>query len=180
VAVPLAGTVWAYDLALKATPAGPVAMAAARALDVLMGAGTDRLGSAGPTALTVGAHTLAVSMLSRREVEGASPWLPRATLVATAGVAAAVGFAGRRASIINRLVSAGLLAIYVTSFGRAQLAAARNPAPQQMQRAVGAGILGMMPLQASLLAGKGLPRTALLVAAGFPLARRLFRRVSPT
>ncbi|MFE1841795.1 UbiA family prenyltransferase [Streptomyces sviceus] len=38
VAVPLAATVWAYDLALKDTPAGPFAMAAARGLDLLLGA----------------------------------------------------------------------------------------------------------------------------------------------
>ncbi|MFJ4206790.1 SCO3242 family prenyltransferase [Streptomyces sviceus] len=38
VAVPLAATVWAYDLALKDTPAGPFAMATARGLDLLLGA----------------------------------------------------------------------------------------------------------------------------------------------
>ncbi|MYW62703.1 prenyltransferase [Streptomyces sp. SID8379] len=35
----LAATVWAYDLGLKHTPAGPAAMGAARGLDVLLGAG---------------------------------------------------------------------------------------------------------------------------------------------
>ncbi|WP_118082327.1 SCO3242 family prenyltransferase [Streptomyces sp. CC0208] len=38
IAVPLAATVWAYDLALKDTPAGPFAMATARGLDLLLGA----------------------------------------------------------------------------------------------------------------------------------------------
>ncbi|WSQ15778.1 UbiA family prenyltransferase [Streptomyces sp. NBC_01231] len=38
VAAPLAATVWAYDLALKHTPAGPFAMATARGLDLLLGA----------------------------------------------------------------------------------------------------------------------------------------------
>ncbi|EFL36045.1 conserved hypothetical protein, partial [Streptomyces viridochromogenes DSM 40736] len=38
VAAPLAATVWAYDLTLKHTPAGPVAMAVARGLDLLLGA----------------------------------------------------------------------------------------------------------------------------------------------
>ncbi|MEU0409783.1 UbiA family prenyltransferase [Streptomyces griseorubiginosus] len=38
VAAPLAATVWAYDLALKNTPLGPVAMATARGLDLLLGA----------------------------------------------------------------------------------------------------------------------------------------------
>jgi UbiA prenyltransferase family len=180
VAMPLAATVWAYDLALKATPVGPVAMAAARSLDVLLGAGAGRLDAARPAALIVGAHTLVVSMLSRREIEGAGPWLPRATLAATVAVGAAAGFAGRRAPATHRLAGAGMLAVYGTTFGRAQLAAARNPAPEQMQRAVGAGILGMMPLQASLLAGRDSPRAAALVLAGFPLARHLSRRVSPT
>ncbi|WP_374117800.1 SCO3242 family prenyltransferase [Streptomyces sp. S07_1.15] len=36
-ATTLAGTVWAYDLWLKNTPAGPAAMAAARGLDLLLG-----------------------------------------------------------------------------------------------------------------------------------------------
>ncbi|WP_329544571.1 UbiA family prenyltransferase [Streptomyces sp. NBC_01356] len=40
VAAPLAATVWAYDLVLKRTPAGPAAMATARGLDVLLGATT--------------------------------------------------------------------------------------------------------------------------------------------
>ncbi|WP_326700938.1 UbiA family prenyltransferase [Streptomyces sp. NBC_01754] len=38
VASGLAATVWAYDLRLKHTPAGPAAMAAARSLDLLLGA----------------------------------------------------------------------------------------------------------------------------------------------
>ncbi|MEU6798198.1 UbiA family prenyltransferase, partial [Nonomuraea wenchangensis] len=35
----LAGAVWAYDLGLKRTAAGPASMAACRVLDVLLGAG---------------------------------------------------------------------------------------------------------------------------------------------
>ncbi|MFC8079162.1 UbiA family prenyltransferase [Streptomyces sp. NPDC057307] len=41
----LAATVWAYDLRLKHTPAGPAAMGAARALDVLLGATATRSAS---------------------------------------------------------------------------------------------------------------------------------------
>ncbi|MFG3028553.1 SCO3242 family prenyltransferase [Streptomyces sp. NPDC048253] len=43
-ATAIAGTVWAYDLRLKHTAAGPAAMAAARGLDLLMGA----VATAGP------------------------------------------------------------------------------------------------------------------------------------
>ncbi len=48
VAVPLAATVWAYDLRLKHTPAAPAAMATARALDLLLGATATRANGPGP------------------------------------------------------------------------------------------------------------------------------------
>ncbi|MGW6271271.1 UbiA family prenyltransferase [Streptomyces sp. NPDC055060] len=46
VATGLAATVWAYDLCLKHTPAGPAAMAAARSLDLLLGAAATSAGAA--------------------------------------------------------------------------------------------------------------------------------------
>lgn len=94
-AVPLAGAVWAYDLAAKNTAAGPGVMAACRGLDVLLGASRGRAVRAVPAALTVAAHTYTVTVLSRREVSGASRTLPAATMAGTAAVAAAV-VAGRR------------------------------------------------------------------------------------
>ncbi|GGT06401.1 SCO3242 family prenyltransferase [Streptomyces chromofuscus] len=86
VAAPLAATVWAYDLALKHTPAGPVAMAAARGLDHLLGAAatTGRPGGALPSAALLGTHTLAVTVVSRRETQGGSSLPPLAALAATA------------------------------------------------------------------------------------------------
>jgi 4-hydroxybenzoate polyprenyltransferase len=47
VALPLAATVWAYDLWLKRGPLGPLAMGACRGLDVLLGAAGAVPGSAG-------------------------------------------------------------------------------------------------------------------------------------
>ncbi|MFH8801052.1 SCO3242 family prenyltransferase [Streptomyces sp. NPDC017936] len=58
-ATALAATVWAYDLRLKHTPAAPAAMAAARALDLLLG-----------TTATVSAPT---AVRSRRTAAGAAP-----------------------------------------------------------------------------------------------------------
>ncbi|WP_116950306.1 SCO3242 family prenyltransferase [Jiangella endophytica] len=87
VAVPLAATVWAYDLVAKATPAGPVAMGAARGLDVLLGAGGRERAAALP-ALAVATHTVGVTVLSRGEVHGASPSSARVALGATAAAAA--------------------------------------------------------------------------------------------
>lgn len=168
--MPLAATVWAYDFLLKSTPFGPVAMAAARTLDVLLGAGGAR--AALPAALTVGAHTMAVTTLSRSEVDGATPALPAATLVATAGVRVAAGRVGPLAS--------ALLGTYAVTTGRAQYDAVRDPKAPVIRRAVGAGIHGMIPLQAGLIARTGAWRSALAVAAAFPLARALSRKVSPT
>jgi 4-hydroxybenzoate polyprenyltransferase len=187
VAVPLAATVWAYDLALKATPAGPAAMAAARVLDVLLGAGTGRLREALPPAALVGAHTLAVTALSRREVTGGGPALPAATLAATGAVALSAAAwpvprrgHGRAARLLRQAAGAGLLGSYLSTAGRPQLAAVKDPGADRIRRAVGAGILGLIPLQASLAARRGALPAAAAVAAGFPLARRLSRKVSPT
>ncbi len=49
-----------------------------------------------------------------------------------------------------------------------------------MQRAVGAGVLGLIPLEAALLDRAGAPRLAAGLVTLWPLARRLSRRVSPT
>jgi 4-hydroxybenzoate polyprenyltransferase len=181
VAVPLAGTIWAYDMVLKSTPAGPVVMAAARSLDVLLGAGGQR--AAAPAAAVMGAHTLAVTVLSRSEVEGASPVLPAAALVATGGVCLAAGRVRPSPSAAKgprAWAGKALFAGYAAGVGSAQLAAVKDPTPGPLQRAVGAGIMGMIPLQAALIARAGSARSALLIAAAYPLARRLSRRVSPT
>ncbi|HET9141479.1 SCO3242 family prenyltransferase [Actinophytocola sp.] len=174
VAVPLAGTVWLYDLVLKPTPAGPVAMAAARTLDVLLGAGGAR--AALPAALTVGGHTLTTTVLSRGEVHGLRPEVPAAALAATAMIAVSTVAGAPR----HRLATLALATGYAAGVGRAQSEAMRDPTSGPVRRAVGAGILGLMPLQAALLARVGSVRAALPVALAFPLARRLSRKVAAT
>lgn len=186
VAGPLAATAWAYDLAAKTTPAGPVTMAAARTLDVLLGAGGSRAAmvAALPAALAVGTHTLGVTELSRGEVAGGSPGAARGALVATGGAAALSAAAASAHRGPHRRLDRGaglaLTVAYLAAVVPPQLDAARKPAPELVRRAVGAGILGLVPLQASLIARAGAPRMAVLVAAAFPVARRLSRKVSPT
>ena len=190
VALPLAGTIWAYDLGLKSTPAGPLAMAAARVLDVLLGAGAQRLRPAVPIASLIGAHTLAITLLSRGEVTGTVRRLPLATLGITTLVAGCSGAARCSAATRcppaaaaprwHRLVTRSLLGTYLATFGTAQLAAARDPAAPMVRRAVSTGILALLPLQAALAGRAGAPRTAAAIAAAFPVSRRLARKVSPT
>ncbi|EGJ73613.1 hypothetical protein STTU_0824 [Streptomyces sp. Tu6071] len=89
----LASTVWAYDLRLKHTPWGPLAMGAARGLDVLLGAAAQpgartRTALAAAGALT--AHTTAVTAVSRHEVRGGSTSAPLAALAASTALGAAL------------------------------------------------------------------------------------------
>ncbi|WP_326574995.1 UbiA family prenyltransferase [Streptomyces sp. NBC_00481] len=231
-ALPLAGAVWAYDLKLKSTPAGPAAMASARALDVLAGAsaagrGPDRTAGTGaallraavPAAL-VGVHTYTLTALSRHEISGAPARLPAATLAAstTTALATALPVVGpalarraargsqrdgattaawpgttagatgtvrasagvsRSAEARAAVVAAGALA-YLGSYGTAQARAVREPSGENVRRAVGAGILGLMPLQAALTARSGATVAAAALGVVHPLARRLARRMSPT
>ncbi|MER7169871.1 SCO3242 family prenyltransferase [Streptomyces mesophilus] len=92
VAGALAGTVWAYDLGLKNTPAGPLAMAGARSLDLLLGAvaTTGRVRPALSASALLGAHTFSVTTVSRREAEGGSTLAPLTGLAVTAVLSRAV------------------------------------------------------------------------------------------
>ncbi|GAA2627064.1 UbiA family prenyltransferase [Dactylosporangium fulvum] len=178
IAVPLAGAVWAYDLKLKNTPAGPAAMATCRALDVLLGASGGRLRKAAAPAATAFAHTYTVTALSRAEVHGASPEVPAATLVGTAVVAASAAVSRNRGW--RALVPAGLVAWYARRYGEPQLRAFDKPSPENVRASVGAGILNLPTLQGALTARAGSPVAGVAVAAAAPLARQLSKRLSPT
>jgi UbiA prenyltransferase family protein len=189
VAGPLAATVWVYDLAAKrSATAGPAAMALARGLDVLLGAG-GRTSRAMVPAIAVAGHTAGVTLLSRGEVNGTSRRASRAALTGTAGAAAlAVGTAlrpgphPRPGNAVGRAAGAAVAtAAYLRTVGRAQAASARLPGdPATVRAATGTGVRGGIPLQAALLAGSGAAAAAALVAAAGPLARLASKVVSPT
>jgi 4-hydroxybenzoate polyprenyltransferase len=177
--VPLACLVWAYDLGLKSTPFGPAAMAGTRVLDVLTGAVAAGQPARGALpALLVGVHTYTLTALSRHEISGGEARVPAATL--TASVVTAGGAALSTGGRVERVV-AGLGALaYLGTYGRAQVRAIREPTGRNMRRAVGAGIVGLVPLQAALTARAGAPVAAAALALLHPVARRLARRISPT
>lgn len=201
VSTALAASVWAYDLRLKHTAAGPVAMGAARALDLLLGAtatggpapaSPDR--SALPAALLLGAHTVAVTLVSRREAQGGSTAMPLAALAAVASLGALTGrvrakdpsaapaapAAHPTGRALAEAAGPALAAVYVGTAARPLLHAALNPSPALTQRAVGGGIRAMIPLQAALAARGGALGTALAVMGLVPAARALARKVSVT
>ncbi|MER5747400.1 SCO3242 family prenyltransferase [Streptomyces sp. NPDC002225] len=128
--LPLAAAVWAYDLGLKATPLGPAAMAAARALDVLHGTRPGHAAAALPAAGAVAAHTFAVTRLSRHEVEGAPPGEPELSLATTTAITAA-GTAHLLTTATSRLSSAAAAGAHLgapaASSSAAALLAAETP-----------------------------------------------------
>ncbi|MFD5794175.1 SCO3242 family prenyltransferase [Streptomyces diastatochromogenes] len=188
--LPLAATVWAYDLGLKRTPLGPLAMAAARALDVLHGTGPAPATPALRAATTVGLHTWAVTRLSRHEVNGEAGYEPLVSLAVTAATAlgtSGVAATGDRLASLRNLLTPDLTvplltsALYATTCARPQWAALRDSTdPARIRAAVGAGIHALLPLQAALVAWAGAPKLAVVLAAGLPQAARLARKVSPT
>lgn len=208
VALPLTALIWAYDLKLKSTPAGPAAMAGARALDVLAGAvagggnppwhGSRGGGTAGALArgavpaLLTGVHTYTITALSRHEISGAPARLPATTLAVSSATALSTVLPSLLPAVLpprraltrekaarTAVASAGVLA-YLGTYGLAQVRAVRDPQASSVRRAVGAGILAMVPLQAALTARAGAPVAAALLGALHPVAQRLARRVSPT
>ncbi|MEU9996956.1 SCO3242 family prenyltransferase [Streptomyces sp. NPDC050848] len=207
-ATALAATVWSYDLHLKHTPAAPATMATARALDLLLGTVATSSGPAAtdpqrtrprPAALqaaaVVGAHTYAVTAVSRHETQGGSTRTPLLALATTLTLTALTarptarptvrgvsspGGPSATAAAVSPLVTAALAASYARTPATPLLHAALNPSPPLTQRSVGAGIRALIPLQATLAARAGAPGTALLVLGLAPLARALARKVSPT
>ncbi|MFD5127707.1 SCO3242 family prenyltransferase [Streptomyces olindensis] len=206
VAAPLAATVWAYDLGLKHTPAGPVAMGTARGLDLLLGAAatTGHTGRALPSAALLGTHTVAVTTVSRHEARGGSPLAPLAALATTALLTRLVAHrpagsaTGRRPAAAHGLMGPGparhhpghpsvaallttaCAAAYAATTARPYVHAALNPSPPLTQRAVGAGIRATISLQAALTARARGTAGALVIAALAPLGAKFAKKVSVT
>ncbi|MEU1948995.1 SCO3242 family prenyltransferase, partial [Streptomyces sp. NPDC020125] len=140
-ATALAGTVWAYDLGLKNTPAGPSAMAAARALDLLLGATASApatLRPALPPAALLGAHTLAVTTVSRREATGGSSAAPLGALAV--GTAIAWAATRRPAPASGRGPEAGHRAPLATANGATTPSRRGTPADAPVTGAAAASL----------------------------------------
>ncbi|MGW1976278.1 SCO3242 family prenyltransferase [Streptomyces sp. NPDC001889] len=219
-ATALAATVWAYDLHLKHTRAGPAAMATARTLDLLLGATATATATTAhrtapapttpptttatplpaparhpaltaattalPAALTLGTHTYATTALSRHETHGGSTSAPLTALATTLTLATHTTLRPHPTGPpqpAHRLLRTALATTYTRTTATPSLHAALNPSPPLTQRAVGAGIRAMIPLQATLAARNHTTTgtlTALTLMGLAPLARALSRKVSPT
>jgi hypothetical protein len=155
VGLPLATAIWTYDLLAKNHAlSGALTMGSCRALDVLMGAGSGHLRPALAAAGIMGGHTVAVTVLSRGEVEGTTTAAASGVAAGTGLLAAAVltGTAGPRNQVLAVLAAT---AAYAARCAPAQVRAARNPAAHNALEATKAGIRAMIPLQAALTLRQG-------------------------
>lgn len=177
----LTGTVWCYDMVAKSSIFGPVVMGGARFLNVLMGGFSDTKKALFPATLT-GVHIVSVTALSRGEVHGSTKTVAASSLIATTTVslAAIAAQVVSREALKSRIAAAASAALYGAMVGVKQLDAVDDPSAGPVRKATGAGIKGLMPLQASLIAGTG----AIALAVGVLSARKILqfatRVVSPT
>ncbi|NQD41907.1 SCO3242 family prenyltransferase [Glutamicibacter halophytocola] len=178
--LPLAASIWAYDLVAKRNPVtGALSMGLCRALDVLMGAGSDRVRTALPAAAIMGGHTVAVTALSRGEVSGTSVAVASGatatTVVVSAGVLAGAALAGAQklgrtsseSSILIRHLAAttAAIAVYASRCGSAQWRAIHEPSAGNALDATKAGIRSMIPLQAALALSHGSPVAGAIIGS---------------
>ncbi|NYI07402.1 SCO3242 family prenyltransferase [Allostreptomyces psammosilenae] len=179
-ALAVAATAWSYDLLAAGRRGGPATIAAARGLNVLLGAGPRRATAAAVPAALTAVHVHGVTRLSLDEVTGSTvarvDAALRTTLAVTAGAAlsAAAPSAAPRSQALARLrprtppanlpvtlATAGLAAGFAAAAGRPLLTARRVPGPGQVRGAVGEGVRALPLLQATLAAAAGSPLAAL-------------------
>lgn len=173
-AVPLAASIWTYDLVAKPTVLGPLMMSACRGLDVLMGAGAGSLGKALPAALAMAGHTASVTALSRGEVNGSTPAAAAgaSAMTAVSALTAVAGSGTGRSAAVAAAAGVRYLAVSLP----AQLRATRNPAADQVRTATRSGIMAMVPLQAALTARAAAVPAAVGLLALDGLSKLAFRR----
>lgn len=179
-AAALAAAIALYDGLIKGSVAGFLTMGSCRGLNVVLGAtaaGSSIPGSTGPAVAGIPAEALAVAAVVVAYVAGVTSMAESETgstdrgpvLVGVAAVAvAAAGVVGlwavRSPSIPESLLAGAFLAAFLGWTGRALRAAYADPGPGTIGPAVGACVLGLIPLDAAFAATVG-PRWALAAAA---------------
>ncbi|MBT2490876.1 UbiA family prenyltransferase [Streptomyces sp. ISL-96] len=144
-------------------------------------AGDSGLRNALTAAAMLGAHTYAVTAVSRRETQGGSTAAPLTALAAAAVLAALLARKRPLPAPTRHKLGATLAATaYFRTAAKPLLHAALNPSPPLTQRAVGGGIRAMIPLQAALAARSGAVGAGAALMGLVPIARKLSRKVSPT
>jgi 4-hydroxybenzoate polyprenyltransferase len=182
VALTLAACVLLYDGRAKRHPfAGPVVMGTCRGLNLVLGmsaipaAARERW----PVALLSLVYIAAVTMVSRGEVHGGKKPVAAVALAALATVVLALAWLALNSRMwpVPALVLAAALAWRV---GRPFARVYADPAPAVIRRAVRAGVLSLVVLDAALSAAYASPVYAAMVLATALVAGSLARLFSVT
>ena len=173
VASALIACVLGYDLGLRRTPLGPVAMGACRGLDVLLGASL-AAGLGGPPtwafAASMGLYVVGLTWVSRSETHwGRAAGVAGGMAAQLAAVAAliAVCWLGPRpaGSVVGPVLGTLALGAVGLVVATADLRALREPTPMATMRAVKRGVLALVWLLAGVVAARRGPAEGALVAA---------------
>ncbi|WP_068409716.1 UbiA family prenyltransferase [Planctomyces sp. SH-PL62] len=192
VAVALAGAIVGYNAGLKKTFLGPWAMGSCRAFNMLLGmSAAASLG--GPiawlAAAAFGTFVAGVTWISRSEAHGGETRnliiglsIQDLALLGLAAVSLAPGsfpepWAGRPLIPLEGLL---VLALAALAINAAASRAIREPSPALIRRAVKTGVLSLVWLDVALVASVRGPLPALAVAALWPPAFLLARRLYAT
>ncbi len=162
--------------------AGPVVMGACRGGNLLLGISSSPalLAPWWPLALLPVPYIAAVTTLSRGEVHGGghrSGTVSLALLLAVMAVPPILAAASEHYRILDALPFLLLLAALVVP---PVLGALRDPAPSNIGKAVKAGVLSLIVLNAALAAGFAGWQTGLVVLTLLPVSRLLARRFAVT
>ena len=193
VGVALAAAITGYNAGLKNTPLGPWAMGSCRALNLLLGAAAGAASDLGGpmvwlAAAAFGAFVAGVTWISRSEAHGGETRNVKIGLaIQVAAIlafgAAAVGLAASSKTTTDqpaRLIGLIVLAEVLRRAVGAGLRAVRSPSPAMIQQAVKSGVLSLVWLDVALVATARGPLPALAVAALWPPAFLLARRLYAT
>jgi 4-hydroxybenzoate polyprenyltransferase len=169
VAVGLAAAVLIYDGVAKPWAVlGPLTMGACRGLNLALGmtAGSGVLADAWALCLIPAAYIAGITLLSRGEVTGARGSGPAVAAAVVGAAIAALGVAtgAQRHAAVGLLLTALLAVRVLPPLARA----VRTPSAEAIRRAVRAGVLSLILLDAALAASfAGLGFGLVLLAAAF-------------
>lgn len=176
VAIAIALTALGYDAGIKHHRLfGPLMMATARALNLLLGVSSmpALVAMAAPYALLSFAHVATLTWVSRGETGGADA--PSVTLALSAAAILALLLV---VSAPAPLMAAPFAVVYAALLLPAYAKLRRTPDALSVRRAVRAGVLALIALDAALAAGHAGAIYGLIVLALWPLATLLARRFS--
>lgn len=176
IAIAIAVTAVGYDAGAKHHRLlGPAAMATARALNLLLGASSTPalLVAVAPFALLSFAHVAVLTLVSRGETGGANAHLVTLAIVMVAVLTPLLVFPAP-----VPLAAAPFAVVYAALLLPAYAKLRHTPDALSVRRAVRAGVLALIALDAALAAGHAGAVYGLVVLALWPLATLLARRFS--